>query len=76
MTFDFCEDAYRSLLEDKDIIRILSLNPKSIIPFPLIYKRLGVIYHFSKKKSLVLLKSLERRGLIKIVRFHGIKINC
>jgi hypothetical protein len=61
--------------EDKEIKRFLKLNPNSIIPFPLVYRRLGVLYHFSKKKSNKILKSLEKRGFIEIIKFHGIRIN-
>jgi len=75
MTFDFEEKVYRRLLEDKDIKSILQLNSKSVISFPLVYRRLGVLYHFSKKESNEILDSLKERGFIEIVKFHGIRIN-
>jgi hypothetical protein len=74
MTFDFEKEIYERLKENKEIKRFLKTNPNSIIPFPLVFKRLGVLYHFSKRKSNEILESLEKRGFIKIVNFHGIKI--
>jgi len=74
MTFDFEEKVYNRLVEDKEIKRILKLKVKSIISFPLVYRRLGVLYHFSKKESNEILDSLKERGLIEIVKFHGIRI--
>jgi len=43
-----------------------------IIPFPLIYYRLGAIFHLRKKDAWKLLKILQERKMIKIVSFKGI----
>ncbi len=51
------------------------ISKSRIIPFPLVYYRLGAIFHFDKEISKHILKSLERRGLIKIHEFHGVKIS-
>ncbi|MBI2546907.1 MAG: hypothetical protein HYW23_00485 [Candidatus Aenigmarchaeota archaeon] len=68
--FDFLNEVFDRMILDREI----SSYRKSIIPFPLIFKRLGVVYHFSKKTSLKFLKVLEKRGYIKLVNFHGIKV--
>jgi Mn-dependent DtxR family transcriptional regulator len=48
---------------------------KRIIPFPVVFNRLGAIFHFNKETSKLFLKDMEKRGLIKIIPFKGIKLN-
>ena len=57
----------------KEILKIKC--KKAIIPFPLIYYRLGTIFHFNKRTSKIILKILEEKGLIKIIPFKGVKVN-
>jgi len=63
-------DFYKIVLRE-----ILKINcKKRIIPFPLVFYRLGTIFHFDKNNSKIILKILERRGLIKIIPFKGIRL--
>ena len=48
---------------------------RSIIPFPLVFNRLGTIFHFDKETALAVLKELQRRKLLRVVPFHGVRIN-
>ena len=65
--FDFYKMVFRE---------ILKINcRKRIIPFPLVFYRLGTIFHFDKNNSKIILKILERRGLIKIIPFKGIRLS-
>ena len=73
-SFDFEKEIYRRLLEDKEINRYIKSKISPIIPFPLVYKRLGVLYHYPKEKSFLVLKKLEKRSFIKFISFHGIRI--
>lgn len=64
--FDFYEIAFEELKK---------INSKrKIIPFPLVFNRLGTMFHFSKKSSLMLLKKIERKGYVEIIPFKGIRI--
>jgi len=47
---------------------------RRIIPFPLVFNRLGTIFHFDKETSILALKELEKRELVKLIPFHGVKI--
>jgi len=65
--FDFYKMVFRE---------ILKINcRKRIIPFPLVFYRLGTIFHFDKNNSKIILKILERRGLIEIIPFKGIRLS-
>ncbi len=46
----------------------------NIKPFPLVYYRLGSIFHLDRTKSKTVLRILESRGLIEVIPFHGVKI--
>jgi hypothetical protein len=73
-SFNFLDEIFNRLLEDENIRFYLKSSNKKIIPLPIVNRRLGVLYHFSKQKTMQILKELERKRLIKIVSFHGIKI--
>lgn len=45
-----------------------------IVPFPLVFYRLGCIFHFDREVFKLILKDLEKRKLIRIHSFHGIEI--
>jgi hypothetical protein len=45
-----------------------------LIPFPLVFNRLGIIFHLPKEETVMLLDHLESEGHIKIVPFHGIQV--
>jgi len=64
--FDFYEIALKELMK---------INyRREIIPFPLVFNRLGTMFHFDKRSSVVVLKNLERRGHVEIIPFKGIRI--
>ena len=48
--------------------------PEELIPFPLVFNRLGVIFHLQKEETVTLLDHLERQGHIEVVPFHGIRV--
>jgi hypothetical protein len=48
---------------------------KRIIPFPVVFNRLGAIFHFNKETSKLFLKDMEKKGFLKIIPFKGIKLN-
>jgi hypothetical protein len=47
---------------------------QKIVPFPLVFYRLGCIFHFDKATSQLVLEELERKRLIRIHNFHGVEI--
>jgi hypothetical protein len=47
---------------------------RKIVPFPLVFYRLGCILHFDREFSKLLLKDLEKKRLIRIHDFHGVEI--
>lgn len=49
-------------------------SPRSIISFPMVYQRLGCIFHFSKDTAKKVLRIMEKEELIKVIPFHGIQI--
>jgi len=60
---------------DAIVLKELKKASKSrVIPFPLVYYRLGAIFHFDKEISKQILKILEKKGLIEIHEFHGVEI--
>lgn len=64
--FDFYEVALKELMK---------VNcGRKIIPFPLVFNRLGVIFHFDKETSVFVLKILENKRWVKLIPFHGIRI--
>ena len=50
------------------------LNANGVIPFPLVFYRLGCILHLDKETSRLVLQELERKRLIRIHDFHGVEI--
>lgn len=64
--FDFCYIVLRELKK---------INCKRrIIPFPLVFYRLGAIFHLKKEDSITLLKDIEKKGYIEIIPFKGIRL--
>lgn len=45
-----------------------------IVPFPLVFYRLGCIFHFDKETSRRILNDLQKSGLIRVHDFHGVEI--
>ena len=74
MTFDFLDEVYQKLLKDKEISFYIKCKPNAVIPFPLVFRRMGILWHFSKEDSIQVLKELEKKGLIEIINFHGIRL--
>ena len=64
--FDFCQLAIEELKKIE--------YPGELIPLPLVFNRLGVMFHLQKEETVTLLDHLESEGHIKIVPFHGIQI--
>jgi hypothetical protein len=64
--FDFYELVLKELKKIKTSRRPIS--------FPLIFYRLGAIFHFDKKTSMQVLKEMEKKRLVKIHSFHGVEI--
>lgn len=48
--------------------------PEDLIPFPLVFNRLGIMFHLPKEETVTLLDHLESEGHIKVVPFHGIRV--
>jgi hypothetical protein len=64
--FDFYKIAFEELKK---------INCKRrIIPFPLVFNRLGTMFHFDKKNSVMLLKKIQTEGYVEIIPFKGIRI--
>lgn len=63
-------DFYRIAL--RELMRIDC--KRKIIPFPLVFNRLGTMFHFSKRNSRMLLKDMEKRGYIEIIPFKGVSV--
>jgi len=72
--FDFHQEILVRLLKDSRISFYLNNHPKAIIPFPLVYRVFGYLWHFRKLISLQVLEELEMRGHIEIIDFHGIRV--
>ena len=64
--FDFCKIAFEELKK-------ISCK-RRIIPFPLVFNRLGTMFHFDKKNSMGLLKKIQTKGYVEIIPFKGIRI--
>jgi len=65
-SFDFCELAIEELKKID--------YPDELIPFPLVFNRLGVMFHLPKEEAAMLLDHLESEGHVEVVPFHGIRI--
>jgi len=72
--FDFISKVYESLFTDNQINFYLTRRINSFIPFPLIFKRICVIYHLHKKNAIEVLRIMEQRNWISIVPYKGVKI--
>jgi hypothetical protein len=49
-------------------------SKRKIIPFPVVFYRLGRILHLDKETSRLVLQELESKRLIRIHGFHGVEI--
>jgi hypothetical protein len=49
-------------------------SKRKIVPFPVVFYRLGCIFHFDKTTSQLVLKELEKKRMIRIHNFHGVEI--
>lgn len=71
-----------NLLDNKEELNIsyvaineLNLYGKNnIIPFPKVYKKICPLLKKSKNEARLILCELERKGFIKIIPFHGVKV--
>jgi hypothetical protein len=74
--FDFISKVYESLFTDSQISFYLTRRINAFIPFPLIFKRICVIYHLHKKDAIEVLRIMEQRNWISIIPYKGVKILC
>jgi len=74
--FDFISKVYESLFTDNQINFYLTRRINAFIPFPLIFKRICVIYHLHKKDVIDVLRIMEQRNWISIIPYKGVKILC
>lgn len=49
-------------------------SKRKIVPFPLVFYRLGCMFHLDKATSRLILSDLQKKGLIRIHDFHGVEI--
>lgn len=49
-------------------------SKQKIIPFPLVFYRLGCILHLDKETSRLILEDLEKKRLIRVHDFHGVEV--
>lgn len=49
-------------------------SKRKVVPFPVVFYRLGCILHLDKETSRLVLQELERKRLIRIHNFHGVEI--
>ena len=63
------------VLVQKRLREIIFKRPKGgIIPFPDVFARICPIFCFTKEEAWAVLRSMDKKGLIEIVPFHGIRI--
>jgi len=72
--FDFITKVYESLFTDSQINFYLTRRVNAFVPFPLIFKRICVIYHLHKKDAMEVLRIMEQRNWISIIPYKGVKI--
>ncbi len=63
-SFDFLDVVVRELKKIQ--------YKRRIIPFPVVYYRLGCIFHFDRDTSKQILKDLKSQGIIKLHPFNGV----
>jgi hypothetical protein len=56
------------------LAEIRKSSKRKIIPFPVVFYRLGCILHLDKETSRLVLQELERKRLIRIHDFHGVEM--
>lgn len=56
-------------------LRELSFKRGRIIPFPDVFARICPIFCITKEDTWAVLKSMEEKGLIEIVPYHGVKVS-
>jgi hypothetical protein len=61
-------------LDQLVLTEIRRSSKKNIIPFPIVFYRLGCILHLDKETSKLVLQELESKRLIRIHNFHGVEI--
>lgn len=55
-------------------LRELSFKRGRIIPFPDVFARICPIFCILKEEAWAVLRSMEEKGLVEIVPFHGVRI--
>lgn len=55
-------------------LRELSFKRGRIIPFPDVFARVCPIFCVPKEEAWAVLRSMEEKGLIEIVPYHGVRI--
>jgi hypothetical protein len=49
-------------------------SKRKIVPFPVVFYRLGCILHLDKETSRLILNDLEKKRLVRIHDFHGVEV--
>lgn len=66
---------YKDWFYRKVLKILIPSNPlKEILPFPEVFRRFSLFFHFTKEESWLFLKELERHKLIRIIPYKGIQI--
>jgi hypothetical protein len=61
-------------LDNLIVSQIRQSSSQKVIPFPLVFYRLGCMFHLDKETSRLVLQELERKRLIRIYDFHGVEV--
>lgn len=61
-------------LDQLILLEIRRSSKRKIVPFPVVFYRLGCILHLDKETSRLVLYDLQEKGLIRIHDFHGVEI--
>jgi hypothetical protein len=64
----------RISLDQLVLAEIKRSSKRKIVPFPVVFYRLGCILHLDKETSRLILNDLEKKRLIRIHDFHGVEI--
>ncbi|MGA8855571.1 MAG: hypothetical protein WB643_00230 [Candidatus Bathyarchaeia archaeon] len=64
----------RISLDHLVLSQIKRSSKRKIVPFPIVFYRLGCIFHLDKETSKLILQDLENKRLIRIHDFHGVEI--
>lgn len=60
----------------RKVLKILApSNPlKEVVPFPEVFRRFSLFFHFTKEETRLFLKELEKQKLIEIIPYVGVRV--